>query len=755
MQEIDLNHIFKTIVSASIWAFALAVGAYDISVAMGIFGAFLGGFIGFVLGGPLAKTRLRTWTILAIGAIGYPILRWICTIPVRSAFAATLLGSESAYTLSDASLWFLGSILLVSVLHACTVRRSWFLALEVAVIASCLISPMAGHRDGFINRPYYFVDPLWSGGHDPVTWLFLPVGILVACTLLIMAVGRFNKRNTVIDLMILLFITLLIGIYLPLNKINQLIPQQENMGLQGQAREQGDPPPPQSDDQNKDKDKDKDQNQDQNKDQNQDQNEGGQGSSNNNEDENDENDSSPPPQPKPVAIVVFEDDYTPADGYYYFRQSAQSMFNGIRLVEDTTGKADTDIAAFFPGTDADESLVTPEPQNTEQSAKVHTDVSLIVSHTLPFGLIAPQKFTAKNNPDPSQFVRAYSVDSLIFKGQISDLLAANVGNPQWPEDLKAHYLKMPDDPRYKELADKILVDLPAQFTDMPVAKAAVMKLWLEKEGTYDNKVKIQDKDDVVAKFLFGDKIGYCVHFAHSMAYLCRAAGIPSRVATGYAAPAEYRYGGTALMLQDNSSHAWCEIYVEGLGWYPVDVSPQNCNCEPPTPPDADLQRMLGEMSRGESTNKDGKPQKNADLQIESQMVVKILGLCVAALIVLFILFAYVMKIFRRLSIYTGGLKVKLTTVFIAALDSLADVGVRREYGEAREDFATRVYDRFPALKALTAHHMKKALGESPVECTSQELMKHYKDLKKQIRSNFPWWRRLIGLINPISWLFVK
>lgn len=85
--------------------------------------------------------------------------------------------------------------------------------------------------------------------------------------------------------------------------------------------------------------------------------------------------------------------------------------------------------------------------------------------------------------------------------------------------------------------------------------------------------------DVLAKFL-EIKSGYCVHFSAAMAVLAREAGIPSRIAVGYA-PGQLT-GRTVLVngrqlteyqVDGHSAHAWPELYFAALGWVPFEPTP--------------------------------------------------------------------------------------------------------------------------------------------------------------------------------------
>ena len=77
-------------------------------------------------------------------------------------------------------------------------------------------------------------------------------------------------------------------------------------------------------------------------------------------------------------------------------------------------------------------------------------------------------------------------------------------------------------------------------------------------------------EDFVRYFLEESHRGYCMHFASAAVLLFRTAGVPARYVSGYSAQIEA--GGTSK-VKDSSAHAWVEIYQEGYGWYPVDVTP--------------------------------------------------------------------------------------------------------------------------------------------------------------------------------------
>ncbi len=109
--------------------------------------------------------------------------------------------------------------------------------------------------------------------------------------------------------------------------------------------------------------------------------------------------------------------------------------------------------------------------------------------------------------------------------------------------------------------------------------------------------------DVVTYFLNTQKRGYCAHFASSSTMLMRTMGIPARYIEGYVmtmtdmmegTPVEkstdgWQTPGTApegngvieVELTDGSAHAWIEIYLDGYGWIPFEMTPPSDEAAPP------------------------------------------------------------------------------------------------------------------------------------------------------------------------------
>ncbi|HAN20981.1 MAG: hypothetical protein A2Y15_03205 [Clostridiales bacterium GWF2_36_10] len=79
--------------------------------------------------------------------------------------------------------------------------------------------------------------------------------------------------------------------------------------------------------------------------------------------------------------------------------------------------------------------------------------------------------------------------------------------------------------------------------------------------------------DYVQYFLTDSKQGYCMHFATTATLIFRSFGVPARYVTGYAASIKGSEANTQVDVTDKNAHAWVEVYFDGIGWIPVDVTP--------------------------------------------------------------------------------------------------------------------------------------------------------------------------------------
>lgn len=105
----------------------------------------------------------------------------------------------------------------------------------------------------------------------------------------------------------------------------------------------------------------------------------------------------------------------------------------------------------------------------------------------------------------------------------------------------------------------------------------LIKTYLEKNITYSMTIEPWDQQvDFVTDFLKNSKTGYSVHYATTATLMFRYLGIPSRYVEGYLVTPEDVAGkksGEEIEIQGKNGHAWTEIYQDGIGWIPVEVTP--------------------------------------------------------------------------------------------------------------------------------------------------------------------------------------
>ena len=105
-----------------------------------------------------------------------------------------------------------------------------------------------------------------------------------------------------------------------------------------------------------------------------------------------------------------------------------------------------------------------------------------------------------------------------------------------------------------------------------------VKNYMKSSITYnENPGKIAKGEDFAKWFFQDKKSGYDVQYAAAAVMMFRYYGIPSRYVEGYLlTPETVKNAGTAetVTVSQKYAHAWPEIYLDGMGWIPVEVTPK-------------------------------------------------------------------------------------------------------------------------------------------------------------------------------------
>lgn len=707
---------WTVVLRAGVLAIAAMLLARPLTVDLGVAAAALGAVLGAVAGDMMARTRLRLVSaaaialgLLMIGLGGVHLL-------ASSVVFAEALGPIAALHVLEILRWLILAGGGFAALRLLAARRPLWALGEAMVVAGALVLTLAAHRDGMVHRPHAIGDWAWSHGVDPV----LPILLLGGGGVLLLAgllVREQRKRRLPLHFAGLGLVALLFLLLLRVNGLPS--PSAGDLGLTGEPQDA---------------------------DQQQGEGEGGGSQARDELDDlefRDEYQSNG--QQAPVAVVALHDDWTPPSGVYYFRQGVFSQYNGRRLVRATRDDVDLDIVPRFPSRPLEIAEVPP----AEGRRPLRTTIGLLVDHIRPFALDSPTRVEPSPNPNPMRIRRAYQTVSQVPTLPYSKMLGRRPGNGDWNDAQWKHYTEAPADPRYGEASDRIIDGILApEYRRDPLAQALAIKTWLDENGIYSRKSRHAESGDPAASFLFGDLTGYCVHFAHAAAYLYRSRGIPARVASGYAIEESRRGDGSTLVLQGENAHAWPEIYLEGIGWVVVDPAPQQTLEEPVEQPDPQLQQMLGELLRPKP-EQDSLEDQNR-FAIDWSAVLRGLLWLVAALIGL----GWGVKLYRALVPKVASPLKRYRLTYRAALDRLAEIGLRRRFGESRERFAERTAALSPAFDELTREHLRSALGSRRVAPPSR-LDELRGAMGRELAGQVPRWRRLVGAARPFTWLRVR
>lgn len=133
-------------------------------------------------------------------------------------------------------------------------------------------------------------------------------------------------------------------------------------------------------------------------------------------------------------------------------------------------------------------------------------------------------------------------------------------------DDREQALQLPSsgNPRSHELARRWQAEL--QTPDRIISAALQM---FREQGFFYTLTPPRLGNDAIDDFLFNSRRGFCEHYASSFAYLMRAAGIPTRIVTGYQG-GETNPVGQYLIVRQSDAHAWVEVWLQGQGWVRLD-----------------------------------------------------------------------------------------------------------------------------------------------------------------------------------------
>lgn len=177
----------------------------------------------------------------------------------------------------------------------------------------------------------------------------------------------------------------------------------------------------------------------------------------------------------------------------------------------------------------------------------------------------------------------FDMIALAFLGTLED---DDVQFWEWYNDYaKEHYLEYPKyvkkSPAFdyaEALADGWKYDGMTETERRYFAVMAVQSLLTGPNSIYTWDLdELESGEDPIQHFLENTRRGYCIHYASVGVMLLRSLGVPARYASGYVVkPASFvlqEDGSYVAEIIDRNGHAWAEVYYDGIGWVPIEMTP--------------------------------------------------------------------------------------------------------------------------------------------------------------------------------------
>ena len=356
------------------------------------------------------------------------------------------------------------------------------------------------------------------------------------------------------------------------------------------------------------------------------------------------------------------------------------------------------------------------------------------------------------------------------------VIGEEVGEADWSKEKLAHYLEAPgskggekakpedansetpildkygEDLRYGLYEQKLIGQGTSPIS--PIVKARTIVDHLSKTSVYTRapEHKLPTNGDPVAPYLFSEKKrGYCVHFAHAAVYLLRLAGIPSRIGTGYLTDLSYAKDGHVL-LHIGDRHAWPEIYVRGQGWLPIDIQPAEAENEQEIIPDEKLlEELMSKIDPAELLA--GTPPTAPEDLEQPRLIERIvsgrvaLGALMATLSLLLIAKCWL----RYAWLFPARVELRTQRAYRSFASYVADLGLLRNIGETRQEFAKRVQSIFE-IKATALTNLNEARVYSTRfdNKSMLELLRAIEEVQDSPTNGKQRIRRILGFFNPLS-----
>ena len=222
---------------------------------------------------------------------------------------------------------------------------------------------------------------------------------------------------------------------------------------------------------------------------------------------------------------------------------------------------------------------------------------------------------------------------------------------------------------------------------------SVVRSYLKNHITYSKKVQEYDSNkNYLAQILLKDRRGFSPQFASVATLMFRYYGIPARYVEGYYSSNPKKLND--LKLTNKNAHAWVEVYMNGLGFIPVEVTPgfykendegggnSMSSVEPP---------MGGGGSGGAA-----KSRRQKDIKKEIKEILAKAAIVVLVLFVAFVVFLLVRRILivnrRNKNLKSDDLEIRVgeATKYMRQMCDVSNASLDEELSEAEIELLEKI-----------------------------------------------------------------
>lgn len=248
--------------------------------------------------------------------------------------------------------------------------------------------------------------------------------------------------------------------------------------------------------------------------------------------------------------------------------------------------------------------------------------------------------------------------------------------------------------------------------------------------------------DIAEYFLFDSGKGFCQQYATTAALMYRLLGLPSRYVTGYmVTPSDFHKnsdGTYTAIATDEKAHAWVEVYVDGTGWIPTEVTfsrdeidqggstavDDNNPTEEPTSEEATTEPTENTTEPSDLTEPTTEPNNTNSSDNNnsmSELLIQALKIVVTAVITVVVIIAVILFFkWRRKGKLDSLRRMKPNILLVKMVDMLHLGGYLKEYKGTESDFPEKLSELVEELSVSDIAYFvnlanKAAFGNKPIE----------------------------------------